>query len=243
MHKFISAVAAGSDAAFRVSRAGDRALNKRSVPWWTGELTLLRKKALALRRRYQRTRNDENLRHERRFQYQEGNRHYQAKLRREKLKSWKEFCSRTENCNPWNAVYRLATGKLQCKTTLSTLNTRNDIYTTDIESTYNQMMENFILEDSESTDGGHHKGMRQQTMEPLNTINDEELTKEESLAVLKKLDPSKTPGEDGLSSDILLQTFRCFPNFFNEIYNECLRRGYFPTQWKRSIIIPIVKPG
>ena len=28
-----------------------------------------------------------------------------------------------------------------------------------------------------------------------------------------------------------------------EIYNECLRKGYFPKQWKCSIIIPIVKPG
>ena len=130
IHKFLSAVAAASDAAFKVSRAGDRALKKRSVPWWTGELTLLRKKVLALRRRYQRTRNDENLRHERRLQYQEGNMHYQAKLRQEKLKCWKEFCSRTQNSNPWNAVYRLATGKLQYKTTLSTLRTRNDIYTT-----------------------------------------------------------------------------------------------------------------
>jgi hypothetical protein len=149
----------------------------------TGELTLLCKKALALRRNYQRMRNDENLRHERRLQYQEGNRHYQAKLRQEKLKSCKEFCSRTENSNPWNAVYRLATGKLQYKTTLSTLKTRNDIYTTDVESTYNQMMEHFIPEDSESTDGVHHKGIRQQTMEPLNTIDDEEFTKQEILAV------------------------------------------------------------
>jgi hypothetical protein len=105
------------------------------------------------------------------------------------------------------------------------------------------MMEYFIPEDSESTDGVHHTGIRQQTMEPLNTIDDEEFTKKEILGVLEKLDPSKATGEDGLSSDILLQTFRCFPNFFIEIYNGCLRRGYFPTQWKRSIIIPIVKPG
>jgi hypothetical protein len=63
------------------------------------------------------------------------------------------------------------------------------------------------------------------------------------LAVLEKFDPSKAPGEDGLSSDIILQIFRYFSNFFTEIYDECLRRGYFPTQWKRSIIIPIVKPG
>ena len=147
-----------------------------------------------MRRRYQRTRNDESLRHERRLQYQEGNRHYQAKLRQEKLKSWKEFCSRTENSNPWNAVYRLATGKLQYKTTLSTLNTRKDIYTTDIESTFNQMMEHFIPEDSKSTDGVHRKAIRQQTIGHLNTINDEEFKKQEIWTVLEKFDPTKHRG-------------------------------------------------
>jgi hypothetical protein len=61
--------------------------------------------------------------------------------------------------------------------------------------------------------------------------------------VLERFDPTKAPGEDGLNSAILLKTFKCFPNLFTEIYNECLRCGYFPVQWKRSVIIPIVKPG
>jgi hypothetical protein len=52
--------------------------------------------------------------------------------------------------NPWNAVYRLASGKQQNKTTLSTLKTPNGTYTTDIESTVNQMMDHFIPEDNES---------------------------------------------------------------------------------------------
>jgi hypothetical protein len=60
--------------------------------------------------------------------------------------------------------------------------------------------------------------------------------------VLEKFDPSKSSGEDGLNRDILLKIFKCFPTFFTEIY-ECLRKGYFPKQWKRSIIITIVKPG
>ena len=42
---------------------------------------------------------------------------------------------------------------------------------------------------------------------------------------------------------ILLKIFKRFPTFFTGIYNECLRKGYFPKQWKDSIIIPIVKPG
>jgi hypothetical protein len=40
-----------------------------------------------------------------------------------------------------------------------------------------------------------------------------------------------------------MKIFRSFPFFFTEIYNECPRKGYFPNQWKRSVIIPIVKPG
>jgi hypothetical protein len=40
-----------------------------------------------------------------------------------------------------------------------------------------------------------------------------------------------------------VHVFRSFPNAFTEIYNECLRGGHFAKQWKRSLIIPIVKPG
>ena len=240
IHKFITAVAIASDSSFRVSRPGKRAMKERSVPWWNGDLTLLRKKTLALRRRYQRTRNDENLRLQRRLQYQEGNRLYQEKLRQAKLNSWKDFCSRTKESNPWNAVYRLASGKLPNKTTLSTLKSPGGTYTTDIEGTVNQMMDHFITEDNESSDKTYHKCIRKRTKEPLNTIDDDEFTKQEILAVLEKFDPNKAPGQDRLNSAILIQTFKCFPNLFMEIYNACLRRGYFLVQWDLSVIIPIV---
>ena len=100
MHKFLSAVTAACDTAFKASRPGKRANKKRSVPWWSSELTILRKKVLALRRRYQRTRNNENLRRERRLLYQEGNRLYQSKIREEKLKSWKEFYPEPRTLTP-----------------------------------------------------------------------------------------------------------------------------------------------
>jgi hypothetical protein len=243
IHNFITAVAAASDSAFRVSRPGKRNIKERSVPWWNGDLTLLRKKSLALRRRYQRTRNDVNLRQQRRLQYQEGNRLYQEKLRQAKINSWKDFCSRTKECNPWNAVYRLAFRKLQNKTTLATLMTPSGAYTTDIEGTVNQMMDQFIPEDNEGSDKAYHKGIRERASEPLNTNDDDVFTKQEILAVLERFDPRKAPREDGLNSAKFLKTFQCSPNLFTEIYNECLRCGYFPVQWKRSVIIPIVKPG
>jgi len=79
-------------------------------------------------------------------------------------------------------------------------------------------------------------------MEPLHTTEDVAFMKQEIWAVLEKFDPCKAPDEDALNSEILLHTFRSFPTFFTGIYKECFRRGHFPTQWKRSVLLPIVKP-
>ncbi len=121
VQKFTEAITAACEAAFRVSKPGKRANKQRSVPWWTPELMILRKKALALRWRYQKTKTDPNLRQERKLLYLGGNRIYQAKLREEKTRSWKNFCTSTDSTNPWNAVYRYAAGKQRSKPTLATL--------------------------------------------------------------------------------------------------------------------------
>ena len=78
--------------------------------------------------------------------------------------------------------------------------------------------------------------------EPLHTSNDNAFKKQEIQALLEKFDPCKAPSEDALNSEVLLHTLRSFPAVFMEIY-ECLRKGLFPKQWKRSVILPIVKPG
>jgi hypothetical protein len=104
------------------------------------------------------------------------------------------------------------------------------------------MIEHFAPEDSEDGDEAHHKRVRHQALAPLHTSNDEEFTRQEVQAVLEKFDPRKAPGEDALTSEILLHVFRSLPTAFTEIY-ECLRRGHFPKQWKRSMIIPVIKPG
>ena len=94
-----------------------------------------------------------------------------------------------------------------------------------------------------SSDSAHHKRIRHEIEEPLDRPDDEEFTMEEILAVIEKLDPGKSPGEDGLNSEILMKIFKQFPTFLTGLYNVCLRKGYFPKQWKHSIRIPIVKPG
>ena len=146
------------------------------------------------------------------------------------MQSWKDFCPNTESSNPWNGVYRYRAGKIRNKLILTTLKTGNNNYTTDMRSTINQMIEHFVPEDSEDGDDAHHKRVRHQASAPLHTTNDEEFTREEVQAALEMFDPRKAPGEDALSSEILLHVFRSFLTVFTEIYNECLRRGHFPKQ-------------
>jgi hypothetical protein len=65
----------------------------------------------ALKIRYQRATNNNDLRERCKNQYHDGKLQYQDVIKREKFKSWKEFCDFTSATNPWNAVYKLASNK------------------------------------------------------------------------------------------------------------------------------------
>jgi len=60
---------------------------------------------------------------------------------------------------------------------------------------------------------------RKEIQKPLDTADDKSFTKEEIIAILKKISSKKAPGEDGLTSDILIRAFKVFPLFFTQIYN------------------------
>jgi len=78
-------------------------------------------------------RNDENLRQERRLLYQKGNRLYQLNFEKRNLNPEKTSAPEPTTLTH-GTLFRYAAGKLHSKTTLSTLKTRNNTYTTDMES-------------------------------------------------------------------------------------------------------------
>jgi ribonuclease HI len=215
----------------------------KSVPWWTDALTALRKRTNALRRRYQRTLNNEDLRENRKKQYFEGKREYQAAIRKEKINSWKEYCNATSSNNPWNAVYKLASGKTRNTVALTTLKKPDGSKTTNMIDTLTYMAEQLIPEDNPQDDTNYHKNIRRLTEQPIETINDRDFSQDEVRQIIEGFNPKKAPGPDGITSDILTLVFKSIPKTVTSIYNECLKRGYFPREWKIAKIIPIVKPG
>ena len=67
--KFQKALNTVCENTFNEKRLNNGAPSKKKVPWWTAYLTIRRKKVNAMRRRYQRTKNNNGLRDRRKIQY------------------------------------------------------------------------------------------------------------------------------------------------------------------------------
>jgi hypothetical protein len=121
---------------FRTQRAVKKATVNKSVPWWTEELTIMRKRTNALRQRYQRMGNNEQLRELCKTQYLEGKAKYAATIKNEKTRSWKEYCNMTSSAKPWNGVYKIAVGKRSNNTQITTLRKPDGSLTAEIKRNY-----------------------------------------------------------------------------------------------------------
>ena len=242
IEEFHGIIKKACDKAYKTQSTPKKTTHK-SVPWWTDELTTIRKRTNALRRRYQRTKNNEELRERRKNQYLGSKAHYAATIQREKIKSWKEYCNITTAANPWNEIYKLAANKRKRHAQLTTLQKPDGTLTSNLEETAKLMLEHFTPEDSIQDDTELHKQIRLQSQRIVNTPDDRNFTLTEIKNAVESMDNRKAPGEDGITGEIFKQIFETFPNYITTMYNECLRKGTFPNRWKRAKLIPIVKPG
>jgi hypothetical protein len=145
LEKYKDSLTAVCDKSFHVRKQREKPIGHKSVPWWTLELTIMRKKINAMRC-YQRTRGDDNRRENRKRQYQQQKRKYAAMVRKSKMLSWKQYYD-TMTLNPWNAVYKLATGNIKKCSTLSTFKKPNRTTTKDLAEMLRAIVKEPITED------------------------------------------------------------------------------------------------
>jgi len=126
----------------------------------------MRKRTNALRR-FQRTRKNEGLREQRKTSYLEEKARYGATIKREKIRSWKEYCNLTTSSNPWNDVYKLAAGKRRNNTQITTMRKPDGSLTEELRETLQLMPKHFTPEDTD-----HDKLARAQARQPADTADD-----------------------------------------------------------------------
>jgi len=90
------------------------------------------------------------------------------------------------------------------------------------------MLDCFVPEDNEINDSAVHKQIR----ELIDTEDDKPFSQEEIASVIKKFNSKKAPGQDGLTSEIILHVFRSFPSFLMEVYNNALKEAVFQNNGK-----------
>lgn len=151
VEEFYEVLEATYRSSFQTSRVTKTTSTCKTVPWWSEELTIMRKMLNALRPGYQRTRDSEDLRCQRRAQYLEAKTKYAAKIKKEKRLSWKEYRNMTPYPNPWNEVYRLAAGKRKNATQLTILGKPDGSLTADLHETLKYMLEHFAPETTITT--------------------------------------------------------------------------------------------
>jgi hypothetical protein len=140
LHK---AITESCNKSFKTVETTQKWTNHKSVTWWTQELTIKRKRLNAIRRRYQRKHNIE-LRENRKKTYRDEKSSYQAAIKREKLKSWQEYCNLTSSSNPWNTVYKLASNKNKKSPTMMTVLKPHGPYTSNLNETVQVMLDHLI---------------------------------------------------------------------------------------------------
>jgi hypothetical protein len=77
----------------------------------------------------------------------------------------------------------------------------------------------------------------------MDTADDKDFTLEEIRNAIESMGNKNAPEEDGITGEIYKSTFAIIPSYVTAVYNGCLRRGVFPTRWKRAELLPITKPG
>ena len=85
-----------------------------------------------------------------------------------------------------------------------------------------------------------NKGMRQPNHPPMPPIN---ITVEGVEKMLSNLNPHKSSSPDNLSPRILKELSKEIAPVLTHIFQESLRTGTVPTDWKLAHIVPIHKSG
>ncbi|GJQ83685.1 hypothetical protein Trydic_g14392 [Trypoxylus dichotomus] len=216
---------------------------KKSVPWWTPQLTTLRRDANRLRRRYQRS-GDDDIRREREIEYRAKYTEYKNAIRVTRIEKWREFCTKSGGKDPWGLAYRVVRRKRGNTGASVTLKRARDEYTQDARETAELLLETFFPSDDADTDDEDHVAVRASiNTATLSDRDDIPFARCEINAAFKSMNAKKAPGIDGITADIAGRAYDEEPEVFEALFNKCLELGAFPRCWKKQLVRVIPKAG
>jgi len=78
---------------------------------------------------------------------------------------------------------------------------------------------------------------------PHELQEEKEISSDKLRHAVKRVKSGKAPGPDGVPGRIWVRALDFLGDRLRHIYNECLRRGAFPQQWKQAKLVLLPKEG
>ena len=222
------------------------------VPYWTDECTAAVKKRNKAKNKMQRTR-DINDRQE----YYRTRGQAQHTIKSAQKQYWHDYCSTldktTKISKVWSTVKSMS--GVRSRRTIPTIKDSNITYDTNMDkaelfaatfaavSSDENLPDSFIARREEI-----ERQMQEELDDSHNTSTEEnekinyEFEMHEMLDALKSCKKNSAPGEDRISYEILKHIPRSCHIVILKFYNCVWRKGHLPTDWKESMIRPMLKP-
>lgn len=212
---------------------------RKSNPWWTRELTILKKEVYRLRRSFQSEHNEE-IRLFRLREYRSSLRNYSRVVKKTKVASWRAFVTRTGNKQPWGFVYQQQADKLKVGKVLSSLR-QGEYSTLTLEETAKCLLDAHIPDDRVDEDTPEQRLVRKSARVAPDTADAPFFTEVEVVAAVRSFKNNKAPGLDLIEVSVLKATLRTIPGQIVRLLNGCLQWGVFPSAWKEGSLRVLLK--
>lgn len=212
---------------------------RKSNPWWTQELTLIKKSVYRLRRAAMRGRAEPNYLAMRQ-EYRVSLRAYSKKVKKAKLVSWRKFVTSYGNSEAWGYVYKQQAEKLRVERVLSTLR-RGDYSTKTVEETASYLLDVHVPDDRVIEDSENQRIVRERANILPDTADAPFFTEQEVAKVVRTFKNNKAPGPDLIEVSVLKAACSVIPGQLVRLFNGCLQWGVFPSVWKVGSLRVLLK--
>ena len=201
-------------------------------PWWTNELTSLRKQTRRLERKAQRSDLDADW-----DSFKESRKVFKKEIRKSRRRSWRELCEETEGLPPLVRLYKIL--KWDSNSQLGSIEKSDGSFTNSPEETLQCMLDTH-LGDPEVTQPN------EEVLEHnpiLSGLGEEIFTNERARYAVDQFKPYKSPGSDGVYPIMLQAGWETLEPLYLEICKASIRLGHIPKIWQEAKGVFIPKPG
>ena len=216
------------------------------VPWWSENIKIALKARNKALNRYRKSRLPADF-----VQYKKLRAKARVLIRFSKKQSWNDFVSsinKPVSCSTmWSNIKRISGTKKSFTITSLQVNDQNISSSSDIAET---LADHFAAVSSDHNyDPTFLTRKKQSEKNPLDFSTkmtdlpyNQPISETEITATIHQCFKNSAPGLDRIVPAMLKQLHPNAIKYITSLFNEILRSGSYPTNWKTAIVIPILKP-